>query len=55
MLGTAAGSGPIKEGERSMAEQIHSLDGRLTSVESDLLRVINMLSFAGVMRRKPQD
>jgi hypothetical protein len=55
MLGTATGSAPAREWEGSVEERIHSLDGRLVSIESDLLRLINMLSFAGEACRKPQD
>jgi hypothetical protein len=41
MLGTT--SGPVN-GDREIEEKIHSLDDRLASVESDLIRVIHMLS-----------
>jgi hypothetical protein len=55
ILGTASGSSDSNEGNEHIEEKIHSLDGRLSSVEAGLLRVINMLSCAGHWCRKPQD
>lgn len=58
MLGTATGSAAANEGDGQLEEMIHSLDGRLASVESDLLHVLNViktLSCAGDVCRKPQE
>ncbi len=45
MLGTAPGS--AQDRDEHVEEKIQSLDGRLSAVEADLTRVVNLLSFAG--------
>jgi len=52
MLGTAAGPAPGGDLDGDVVKKIQSLDSRLAAAESDLLRVINMLSSAGEVCRK---
>jgi hypothetical protein len=52
MLRTAVRSGSASEGDRHIEEQLHMLDCRLSAVESDLMRVMDMLSGAGELCRK---
>jgi hypothetical protein len=55
MLGIADNSPPAKESEGQIKEKIHSLDGRLASVESELLRVIKHAVCLGEECRKPEE
>ena len=55
MLRTVAESGSARDGHGQIEEKIHSLDGRLTSVESDLSRVIKCAACLGAVCRKAED
>jgi hypothetical protein len=55
MLGTVEGSASAKDDDGRIEERIHSLDGRLTSVESDLSRVIKYAACLGGVCRKPEE
>jgi hypothetical protein len=51
ILGTVQAPDPANEADGLVAGKIQSLDCRLSTVESDLARVLNMLSFAGKVCR----
>jgi hypothetical protein len=55
MLKTVTESASAKDGDGQIEEKIHSLDGRLTSVESDLSRVIKYAACLKVGCRKPEE
>ena len=55
MLGIAESSFSTKETTGQIEEKIHSLDGRLTSVESELSRVIKHAVCLGEECPKPQE
>jgi hypothetical protein len=55
ILGTAAGSSPATGSEGCDDGKIQTLDSRLAAVESDLARVINILSSAGEVCRQSED
>lgn len=55
MLRTVAEPGSVREGDGQIEEKIHSLDGRLTSVESDLSRVIKYAACLKAVCRQPEE
>jgi hypothetical protein len=55
MLGIAESSSLTKETGGQIEDKIHLLDGRLTSVESELSRVIKHAVCLGEECRKPQE